>query len=74
MIEQEINRNDLIYKAGNKEKNEIYHFHKDEYIKIFEKKNWWQFSIPKKVLEEWIRLKDKIDNFKESMKLKNSNK
>ena len=35
MIEQEIIRNDLIYKAGNKEKNEIYHFHKDEYIKIF---------------------------------------
>ena len=66
-IENQLNRDDLTYKTGNKKKDKIYDFQKFKTIRSCQREIYNNNSSVD-ALEQQIRLKDDIDIFKESMK------
>ena len=73
-IEQEINKDRLIHKTGNKKKDKTYYFQKSETILSFGREIYSSILTLNVALEEQINLKDGIDKFKESAKPKPSEK
>ena len=62
--EQEINRDDLIYRTDIKNKDKTYDFQKFKTIRSFGREIYSGIITLHDVLEEQINLKDEIDNFK----------
>ena len=71
-MENKLNRNYLIYKTGNKKKDKIYDFQKFKTIRSFGREIYNNDLPLDDVIELQIRLKDDLDNFKESKKPKES--
>ena len=67
-----MNRDDLIYKRGNKKKSKIYDFQKFKTIRSFGREIYSSIITLNDTLEEQINLKDEIDKFNESSKPKRS--
>ena len=67
-----MNRDDLIYKRGNKKKSKIYDFQKFKTIRSFEREIYSSIITLNDTLEEQINLKDEIDKCNESSKPKRS--
>ena len=65
-IEQKINRDDLSYKTGNKEKDKTYDFKKFKTIRSFGREIYNGIITLNNAYEEQINLKSEIDKFKES--------
>ena len=65
-IEKEVNRDVLIYKTGNKEKDKTYHFQKFKTINSFGREIYNGEIILEDALEEQINLKNAMDKLKES--------
>ena len=72
-IAQEINKDKLIHKTDNKKKDETY-FQKSKTILSFGREIYSGILTLNDALEEQINLKDEIDKFKESTKLKTPDK
>ena len=60
-IGQKINRDNLIYKTGNKKKDKIYDFQRFKTIRSFGRKIYNDDLLLENVLEELVNLKDEID-------------
>ena len=71
-MENKIDRNDLIYRRGNKEKDKTYDFQKFKTIRSFGRKIYNNYLPLHDAFEQKIRLKEDIDIFKESIKPKES--
>ena len=71
-MENKLNRDDLIYKTGNKKKDKTYNFQKFKIIKSFGREMYYNNLSLDETFEQQIRLKDDADNFKESTKPKES--
>ena len=69
-MENNINRDNLIQKTGNKKKDKTYDFQKFKAIRSFGRELYNNDLSLDDALELQIRLKDDIDIFKESKKLK----
>ena len=67
-IENQVNRDDLTYKTGNKKKDKIYDFQKFKTIRSCQREIY-NNNLSVDALEQQIKLKDDIDIFKESTKL-----
>ena len=67
-IEQEINRDDLIYKIVNKEKDKTFDSPKLKIIRFFQKEIYSSIITLNVTLEGQINLKIQLDKFKECMK------
>ena len=71
-MENKLNRDDLIYKTGNKKKDKAYDFQQFKTIR-YSGREIYDNDLPlDEALELQIRLKDDIDIFKESTKPKES--
>ena len=71
-MDKKMNRDDLIYKRGNKKKSKIYDFQKFKTIRSFEREIYSSIITLNDTLEEQINLKDEIDKCNESSKPKRS--
>ena len=71
-MENKIDRKDLIYRRGNKEKDKTYDFQKLKKIRSFRRKIYNNYLSLHDAFEQKIRLKEDIDIFKESTKPKES--
>ena len=71
-MENKLDRNDLIYKAGNKKMDKTFDFQKFKTIRSFGREIYINNLSLDNALEQKIRLKDDIDIIKESTKLKES--
>ena len=71
-MDKKMNRDDLIYKRGNKKKIKIYDFQKFKTIRSFEREIYSSIITLNDTLEEQINLKDEIDKCNESSKPKRS--
>ena len=69
-MENELDRNYLIYKTGNKKKDKTYDFRNFKTIRSFGIELSNNNLSLDDILEQWIRLKDDIDIFKESTRPK----
>ena len=69
-IENNFNRDDSIYRTGNKKKAETYDFQKFKTIRSFEKETYNNNLSPDDSFEQYVRLKDDTDIYKESTKNK----
>ena len=69
-MENKLNRNNLICKAGNKKKDKMYDFQMFERKRYFGRENYNNDLSLDDALEQQIRLKDDIDIFKDSTKPK----
>ena len=69
-IEQNINRDNLIYKLGDKKKDKTYDFQKFKKIRSFGIEICNDELALEDPLEEQVAIKNEIDKFKESMKQK----
>ena len=69
-MEIELDRNYFIYKTGNKKKDKTYDFWKFKTIRSFGIKLSNNNLSLDDALEQWIRLKDDFDIYKESTKPK----
>ena len=70
-IENKLNRDDLIYKTGNKKKDKIYYFQKFKTIKSFERETYNNYLSLGDALELQIRWKNDIDILKNLQNRKN---
>ena len=73
-MENKFNRDDLIYKIGNKKNNKTYHFQKYKTIRSFRIEIYNNDLSLDDALELQTRLRNDIDIFKESTKPKESGK
>ena len=71
-IENKLHRDNLIYKTGNKKKDETNDFQKFETIRSFGREIYNNYLSLDDALELQIILKDEINIFKEPAKLKES--
>ena len=71
-IENKLHRDNLIYKTGNKKKDETNDFQKFEAIRSFGREIYNNYLSLDDALELQIILKDEINIFKEPAKLKES--
>ena len=71
-MENKLDRNALMYKAGNKKNDRRYAFQKFKTIRSFGREIYKNDLLLDDALEQQIRLKDDIDIFKESTKPKDS--
>ena len=69
-IEQKINRDNLIYRLGDKKKDKRYDFQKFKTIRSFGIEICNDELALEDPLEEQVEIKNEIDKFKESMKQK----
>ena len=67
-IEVKINRYDLIYKTGDKERDKTYNFQKFKTIKSFGREIYNDELTLEHAFEEQIKSQNEIDKFKESTK------
>ena len=67
-MENKLDRNDLIYKIGNKKKDKAYDFQKFKTIRSFGREIYNNDLSLDVALEQQIRLKDDNNIFKESTK------
>ena len=63
-IKNKLNRDDLIYKTGNKKKDKIYYFQKFKTIRSFERETYNNYLSLDDALELQIRWKNDIDILK----------
>ena len=73
-IKNKLNRDDLIYKTGNKKKDKIYYFQKFKTIRSFERETYNNYLSLDDALELQIRWKNDIDILKNLQNRKNQTK